>query len=312
MFSNVQDLDLKLLRVFRAVARHGGFVAAQTELGLSLPTISNQIKQLEERIGARLCERGAVGFRLTGAGQGLIKATDQLFGAVEAFRAEVADLAGLPVGEVRLGVVDNLATDPGCRLPEAIAALQARAPGAAVRFVIGPPSDLESQVLGGALDLAIGLFPEPPAALDSAVLFHEAHALYCAADHPLFERAGSAAVEEIRQAPYVSWSYLEAYVGDPDGGFLPRSSTPFMEGVAYLVLSGRYIGYLPRAYAERWVRAGRLRELTGAAPRMREVTLIARSSQRSNKLVSLFREEILRAHAAAAPAAAASPTLCEA
>jgi DNA-binding transcriptional LysR family regulator len=304
MFSNVQDLDLKLLRVFRAVARHGGFVAAQTELGLSLPTISNQIKQLEERIGARLCERGAVGFRLTGAGQGLIKATDQLFGAVEAFRAEVADLARLPVGEVRLGVIDNLATDPACRLPEAIAALQARAPGAAVRFVIGPPSDLESQVLGGSLDLAVGLFPEPPAALDSTVLFAEAHALYCAEGHPLFARAAATA-EEIRQAPYVAWSYLEAYLGDPEGGFLPRSSTPFMEGVAYLVLSGRYIGYLPRAYAERWARAGRLKELTGGpGPRMREVTLISRGSQRANKLVGLFREEILRAHAAPALAEA--------
>jgi DNA-binding transcriptional LysR family regulator len=109
----------------------------------------------------------------------------------------------------------------------------------------------------------------------------------------------------------VSWSYLEAYLGDPEGGFLPRSSTPFMEGVAYLVLSGRYIGYLPRAYAERWTRAGRLKELAGGpGPRMGEVTLISRSSQRTNKLVSLFRGEILRAHAA--PAAAAEAALAEA
>ena len=40
MLSAVQDVDLKLLRVFRAVVTHGGFVAAQTELGLSLSTDS--------------------------------------------------------------------------------------------------------------------------------------------------------------------------------------------------------------------------------------------------------------------------------
>jgi DNA-binding transcriptional LysR family regulator len=296
MLSNVQDLDLKLLRMFRTVARHGGFVAAQVELNLSLPTISNQIKQLEERLGVRLCDRGALGFRLTGEGEGLLKAADELFGAVDSFRAEVADLARAPVGEIKLGIVDNLTTDPACHVPEAIRAMHLRVPGAAIRFFIGPPSELESQVLGGALDLAIGLFPEPPAALESVRLFAEEHVLYCADGHPLFAATGVAAAD-LAAHPYVSWAYQEAYVAAPPADFHTRSSTPFMEALVYLVLSGVYIGYLPRHSAERWVRTGRLRPLLeDAGVRHVPVTLISRRSQRPNKIVAACKAEIERAH----------------
>jgi DNA-binding transcriptional LysR family regulator len=296
MFSNVQDLDLKLLRVFRVVARHGGFVAAQTELGSGLSTISNQIKQLEERIGARLCDRGAPGFRLTPQGEALIAATDQLFGAVESFRADVAGIASMPVREVRLGIADNLATDPSSRIPEAVHGLRTRAPGLTVRFSISTPSDLGSQVLSGALDLAIGLFPETPATLDAAPLFEEEHALYCAAGHPLFDDVG-ATPEKVREFDYVSWSYLESYLADPESGFVARGGTPFMEGVLYMVLSGDYIGYLPTHYVERWLRSGRLRRLLGAeGVRRGQVALISRVSQRDDRSISLCREEILRAH----------------
>ena len=300
MLSNVQDLDLKLLRLFRTVAKHGGFVAAQYELNLSLPTISNQIKQLEERVGVRLCERGALGFRLTAEGEGLLRATDGLFAQLDAFRAEVADLARAPVGEVKLGIVDNLTTDPNCRIPEAIRAMHARLPGAAIRFFIGPPSELESQVLGGSLDLAIGLFPAPPAALESVRLFAEEHALYCARGHALFD-AESIVAGDLAAHPYVSWSYQEAYVAAAPAAFRAQSSTPFMEALVYLVLSGVYIGYLPRHSAERWVRLGRLRPLLGeAGVRHVPVTLISRRSQRPNRIVAACREELERAHGAVA------------
>ena len=299
MLGAVQDIDLKLLRVFRAVARHGGFVAAQTELSSSLPTISNQIKQLEERLGVRLCERGNLGFRLTLQGEALLKSSDELFSALDGFRADVAEIARRPVGEVRLGIVDNLSTDPQCRIPEAIAAVQDRAPGAALRFFIGPPSDLESQVLGGGLDLAIGLFPAVPPALDALRLFEEEHALYCGRGHPFFARADSPPdPEALREAAYVSWAYQEAYVGDAEARtFSVQGATPFIEGLFYMVLSGRFIGYLPRHAAEKWVRDDRLRRIGGeGSVRRVPVTLISRRSQRPNRIAAAFRAELARAH----------------
>ena len=74
-----------------------------------------------------------------------------------------------------------------------------------------------------------------------------------------------------------------------------------MEALVYLVLSGVYIGYLPRHSAERWVRLGRLRPLLGeAGVRRVPVTLISRRSQRTNKIATALRRELERAHGVAA------------
>jgi DNA-binding transcriptional LysR family regulator len=302
VIGNVQDIDLKLLRVFRAVAYHGGFVAAQTELGVSLPTISNQIKQLEERLGMRLCDRGSLGFALTPQGKMLIAASDHLFSAVNEFRNNVAELARKPIGEVKLGIVDSLATDPMCRVPQAISALHRTFPGVAVRFFIGPPSDLESQTLNGALDLAIGLFPAIPPALDAVKLFEEAHGLFCAEGHPLFDKSDSEIeASDLLQTAYVSWAYQEAYVALEAGArFNIQGGTPFIEGLVYLVLSGAYIGYLPRHVAAKWIAEGRLRELLpDEMARRFDVCMISRRSQRSSAIVTAFRQELVAAHEAA-------------
>jgi hypothetical protein len=54
--------DLHLLRLFVTVVEAGGFSAAQGVLGLSQPSISQQMAKLETRLGYRLCSRGKGGF----------------------------------------------------------------------------------------------------------------------------------------------------------------------------------------------------------------------------------------------------------
>ncbi len=104
--SNVRDLDLRLLRVFAAVVRHRGFAAAQDELGISASTISIHIRQLEDRLDVRLCERGRKGFQLTEQGQAIYDAALKLFRSLENFRGAVGSVRGQLIGELHLGVVD--------------------------------------------------------------------------------------------------------------------------------------------------------------------------------------------------------------
>ncbi|MEE4119479.1 MAG: LysR family transcriptional regulator [Paracoccaceae bacterium] len=77
--------DLSGLRVFEAVARHHGFTTAQTELGLSQPSISNHIAALETRLGVRLCHRGSAGFELTEKGRMVLASAQRLFSAMDVF-----------------------------------------------------------------------------------------------------------------------------------------------------------------------------------------------------------------------------------
>jgi hypothetical protein len=62
MLGQLHDPDLHLLRLFVTVVQAGGFSAAQGVLGLSQPSISQQMAKLETRLGYRLCSRGKGGF----------------------------------------------------------------------------------------------------------------------------------------------------------------------------------------------------------------------------------------------------------
>lgn len=301
MLGQVQDIDLKLLRVFRAVVRNGGFAAAQTDLNVSLPTISLQMKQLEERLGLRLCERGHGGFRLTPQGEAVMRAAEPLFAAIDSFRNDLDALTGAPLGEVRLGMLDYLAPNPDCRVHAAISKLHENFAGVELIFFVGPPAELESQIVGGTLDLAVGLFPRTNAALSYLTLFEEEHDLYCGAGHPLYSRNDTDfAPDDLLGYDYVSWAYLEPLVAQKGGlAFKARSGTPFMDGVVTLLMSGRFIGYLPRYFAARWIQTGQIRALLpGKASRRVEVTAISRLDGRRTRGIAALHDEIVKAHAA--------------
>ncbi|WP_028620356.1 choline sulfate utilization transcriptional regulator [Pseudomonas sp. Ant30-3] len=68
MYEALGDLSLDLLRAFEAAARQRSFTAAAVELGTTQPAISQQIKRLEDQLGARLFDRIYRGIELTEAG----------------------------------------------------------------------------------------------------------------------------------------------------------------------------------------------------------------------------------------------------
>src|SRR3954463_15847612 len=84
----LHDVDLKLLRIFDTVVKCGGFSAAQADLNVGQSTISEQMRQLETRLGVKLCDRGRSGFRLTEQGVVIHAATESLLAAVDNFRTE--------------------------------------------------------------------------------------------------------------------------------------------------------------------------------------------------------------------------------
>ncbi len=299
MIGQIHDIDLRLLRVFRAVVRHGGLSAAQSALNSSLPGISAQIRQLEERFGARLCERGSQGFSVTAQGEAILKSTEVLFAAMDDFRNDLAEVVRLPMGEARLGIIDNLTNNPVCRIHSALAGLYHQIPGAGIAFFIGPPSELEGQVLAGTLDMAIGLFPRRLSSLKYSVLFQEEHSLYCASPHPLFDRP-DAAIDwhSLGQAEYASWSYLEPYVSATiKTKFATVAGTAFMEGLVSLIRSGRFIGYLPTHFAQQWVLSGELRALLpGRLNRRVDMQLISPRARRLKRVAATLHQMLKRAH----------------
>ena len=134
--------DFRLLRVFVTIVERGGFAAAEVPLGLSLSTISGQMKALETRLGLTLCTRGRAGFRLTEAGEAVYAEARQLIAASQGFSNRIAGLKDRLAGPVRIGTLDATITDPNSRLTDALATYAEAAPESEIRFVTKPPDEL--------------------------------------------------------------------------------------------------------------------------------------------------------------------------
>lgn len=255
----LHDIDLRLLRVFAAVVEHGGFGPAQAVLNISLSRLSSMIAELERRLGVRLCHRGRVGFRLTDKGAQVYQSSLKLMNSLEGFRAEVGALRGRLVGNLSIGMVDNIVSNPECRLSEVISRFCARDQEVRVSIHIDAPPELEQRVMDGRLDLVIGAFHHTLPALDYRLLFEEEQTLYCGTGHPLFRRAdASISLEDVTAASYAGRSYPEEKLPLQ---LKAATASDSMEGLAMFVLSGRFIAFLPTHYALQWVERGKMRPI---------------------------------------------------
>jgi DNA-binding transcriptional LysR family regulator len=242
----VQDTDLKLLRIFETIVRCGGFAAAQPILNIGASSISEYMSQLETRLGLRLCDRGRAGFRLTEEGAELHAAAQRLLGAVDTFHMEAGALRNQLSGVLRFGMIEATLTDKYSPLPAAIREFGQMAPEVRLHVQIDTPGSMEQHVLDGRLHLAVGPFPTQIPGLDYLPLYREEQGLYCASTHPLYERASGRVPVSVLSKQRLA---ARAYLGSQELKLLripqAAASVDNVEGRAMLILSGNYIGFLP-------------------------------------------------------------------
>ena len=101
-------MELAHLRYFREVARLGSMTAAARALGLSQPTLSVAVRQLEDELGAALLQRHRGGASLTAAGAELLRHVDEVFNLLDRAAAAIAGLERDLVGHFVLGCHESL------------------------------------------------------------------------------------------------------------------------------------------------------------------------------------------------------------
>lgn len=264
MLANLNDIDLRLLRVFVAVSRAQGVSAAQDILQMNQSTISTHLATLETRLGFRLCHRGRSGFSLTPKGERILLACQALFNAAQDFTRVSQSLNGLLAGDLHIGLVDNLASLPGAPFSRALARFQQRHQDVRIHCQICSPGEIEQGLVHRRLDLGIGYFGQQLQELRYQPWLEERQAIYCSRLHPLFHHPAPDR-SLIENARWVRRGYLLAEHLCPLQPCAEQSTAFHIESVAHMVLSGNYLGYLPAHYAERWVAGGELRQLGGSA-----------------------------------------------
>lgn len=291
----VSDLDIRLLRLFKTVVDCGSFAAAEGALGISPSAISLRMGDFEKRLGMRLCQRGRAGFALTDEGREVLRAGKTLLAAIEGFRSEVNQLHRQLRGELNIGIFNNMVTQPHMRITHALKALREQGPGVRVNIGMSTPGEIERGVLDGQLH--VGVIPQISqlAGLSYQPLYEERSLLYCSREHPLFVRpdadisakelAMSDAVTQIDRLPASAQEQMQA---------LRASATASdREGIAFLILTGRYIGFLPDHYAARWVEQGLLRPVLSHKYHYDiALAVVTRKGRRPNLILERFLERL--------------------
>lgn len=286
----LSDVDIRLLRIFKTIVECSGFSAAEVELNISRAAISQHMADLEQRVGLRLCQRGRAGFSLTDEGRRIHAASLKLLAALEDFRTEVNSIHARLRGELNIGITDNLVTMPRMRITDALRALKDSGPDVTINIRMIPPNEIELGVLDGQLH--VGVVPEVRslAGLEYRPLYDEESRLYCGTGNLLFGVSRDAiTADDIISADAVAPAYAQTAAVRSLHQRLNASATASdREGVAFLILTGRYIGYLPTHYAQQWVDQQRMRALPWP-PYTTELYVITRKGGRQNLVLNTFQ-----------------------
>ncbi|ASJ74724.1 LysR family transcriptional regulator [Granulosicoccus antarcticus] len=296
---NISDMDIHLLRVFRTVVDCGGFAAAEVELNIGRSAISRYMKDLESRLDLTLCLRGRSGFKLTDHGRVVYDAVLQLLADLEKFRSTINAAHSRLVGTFTLYLPDDVITDKSARTRFALAQFCEKGPDVKMVLSIGSPNEIERAVIDGQALIGIIPFHHRLPALIYSHLYEESLFLYCSTDHELFPiQDESLTIDLIKKQNFVVPGYtLNTRFREFFPDQTPAARTNKIEGVTTLILSGKFIGFLPEHLATRWINSGEMRRLLPEQLNFHTpFVAITREGAEPNLLRDTFLAELLAAH----------------
>jgi DNA-binding transcriptional LysR family regulator len=172
-------IDLQKIETFLCAAGNLNFSETAKQLHLSQPTVSHQIKTLEQELGTTLFERSSTGLRLTEAGQLLLPWARRLLQDTASLQAMMSSLQEV-AGELRIAC----STTAGKYvLPQLAARFRMRYPGIHVRIPACAPEKVTLDVLDGEAHLGVMSREAGDVNLEMQEFFHDTIRLIVPVDH---------------------------------------------------------------------------------------------------------------------------------
>jgi len=241
------------LEFLLALARERHFGRAAEVCGVTQPTMSAAIKQLEDTLGVLLVQRGSRFLGLTPEGEHVLEWAKRIVGDTRAMREEISSLKKGLSGHLRiasiptaLGMVAALTTPFHARHPE-------------VKFTILSRRSNEVLALLDELEIHAGityLDNEPLGHVNTIPLYHEHYCLFVSPDHPLTSKA-RVTWQEIGDLPLCLLTpdmqnrrIIERHLGHAGFKASPKLESDSMLTLFSHVKSGHWISIMPAKYAE--------------------------------------------------------------
>lgn len=149
-------MELRVLKYFLMIAREENITRAAQLLHVTQPTLSRQIKELEEELGTKLFERSNHRIVLTQDGLLLRRRAQEIVELTERTEKDFAHKDEELTGEIAIGSGETRSVSV---LAEVLSSFRQRYPRVRYRFYSGNADHIKERIENGTLD--IGLFPEP-------------------------------------------------------------------------------------------------------------------------------------------------------
>jgi DNA-binding transcriptional LysR family regulator len=246
-------LSLQQIRCFCAALELGSFTAAADALGVSQPAVAEQVRKLEQALGANLFVRAGRGVVATEAGRAFAEHATRSLRAVEEAAGSVGELTALRSGTVAVGIFGE---PSAWRIHELVVAFLRRHPDVSVRLVGRNSSAIVEHVRRGELEAGVVLLPIDDDTLDVRPIVRD-EVLYVSASAERTRRP--ATIERLAATPLVFYD-AESADRDPIRRQLaeraqalgvrlrPRVEVELKDIALRLVASGIGDTYLPSAY----------------------------------------------------------------
>jgi DNA-binding transcriptional LysR family regulator len=240
------NLDLRLVRYFTVVAEHRHFGRAAEALHVAQPSLSRQIRHLEQQLGARLLDRTPQGSRLTEAGEVFLPLARALLRSAD--QAAARTRAAAQPSRITIGYTIGLIVTPAVRQ------LRREHPDADVQTLHLDWNQPREALLDHRVDAVVTRLPLRTAGLHVTILYDEPRVLLVPLDHRL---AGKESVsiddiadEPIPRLPDPAWNAYWRIDPRPDGS--PAPDGPLVEAIEdknELIAAGQAVAVIPAGVA---------------------------------------------------------------
>lgn len=286
-------MQFQQLSYFVAVARTRSFTRAANLVGVAQPSLSKQIRVLENSLGTPLFVRDRSGIELTSAGEALLPHAQRILIDVESAQRSVHEVAGLQRGRVRLGATPSLCDG---LLPEVLTRFHHDHPGIELEVQEAGSRLLTRELGQGRLDLALLIVPlrSDVAGIETVSIMRERLVLAGPADSDL---PGTIDVADLRDLPLVM--FREGYDlrevtlrACAEAGFAPELAVEGGEMSAVLRFVEAGLGY---AVVPQMVLANRprLRSTALENPVLEREIALAHRSETLQLAARAFRDDLL-------------------
>jgi len=192
-------MQLNQLWVFYHVAKRKSFSKAAEALFLSQPSVSNQVKLLEESYGLKLFDRSGRNIELTNPGEILLSYAERIFNLVKEADSVIEEIKDLKTGEIRISASNTLGA---YYLPDILDLFRKKHPGIEIRMNVGYTQTVVEDILSFRSDLGlIGRAVAHPNIV-AIPLWEEELVLIVAKDHP-FASCIEIDPSELRGQPFI-------------------------------------------------------------------------------------------------------------